>query len=366
MHFYWHTLYRLLYPTAENIPRLYCTTKIHKEGNPIHPIVDYIGSIGYQTSRALADILSPIVGQSEHHVTNSKQLAEEISGICREEGDIFNSHDVVSLFTNTPINKTLEIIRNRLNEDDSLSTRTKLSVDDIMELLEFILTTTYFSFRNNIYRQKFGAAMGSPVSAIIANMFMEWLEKEAIASAPVDCRRKIWRRYVDDVLEVIKSGTTQKLTDHLNTMDPTGSIKFTHEEESEGKIPFLDTLIVRKPDGTVKLLVCRKKTHTDQYLNFDSQHPLHQKLGVIRTLMDRKNNIVTEEEDRKEEDERIKTALKHYGYPRWTWDKVNQQMANKHKTKETKEKMLEEKAKRMVVIPYRGGVRKAAVHLLET
>ena len=112
------------------------------------------------------------------------------------------------------------------------------SVDDIMELLGFILTTTYFSFRNNIYRQKFGAVMGSPVSAIIANMFMEWLEKEAIASAPMDCRPKLWRRYVDDVLEVIKSGTTQKLTYHLNTVDPTGSIKFTHEEGSEGKDTF--------------------------------------------------------------------------------------------------------------------------------
>ena len=72
--------------------------------------------------------------------------------------------------------------------------------------------------------------------------------------------------------------------------------------------------------------------------------------------MDRKNNIVTEEEDRKEEEERIKTALKHCGYPRWTWDKVNQQMANKHKTKETKKKTLEEKAKGMVVIPYIEGV----------
>ena len=161
-------------------------------------------------------------------------------------------------------------------------------------MLTTIWSSTYFSFRNNIYRKKFGAAMGSPVSAIIANMFMEWLEKEAIASAPKNCRPKLWRRYVDDVLEVIKGGTTQKLTDHLNTVDPTGSIKFTHEEESEGKIPFIGTLTVRKPDGTVKLLVYRKKTYTDRYLNFDSQHPLHQKLGVIRTLMDRKNNIVTE------------------------------------------------------------------------
>ncbi|XP_072023392.1 uncharacterized protein [Amphiura filiformis] len=116
---------------------------------------------------------------------------------------------------------------------------------------------------------------------------MEWLEKEAIMTAPIDCKPKFWRRYVDDVLEIIQKDNTQKLTDHLNTIDPTGSIKFTHEEEDQGKIPFLDTLIVRKEDGSVKLLVYRKKTHTDQYLNFQSQHP-PSKLGVIRTLMDRK------------------------------------------------------------------------------
>ena len=65
------------------------------------------------------------------------------------------------------------------------------------------------------------------------------------------------------ILEKIQKGELQNLTDHLNRVDETGSIKFTHEEESNGSIPFLDTLITRKPDGTVKLLVYRKKTHTD-------------------------------------------------------------------------------------------------------
>ena len=80
--------------------------------------------------------------------------------------------------------------------------------------------------------------MRSPVSLIVAYLFMEWLEQEAIATAPINCRSHLWKRYV---LEKIKAGETQNLTDHLNTVDVTGSIKFTHEEEKDGTIPLLDT-----------------------------------------------------------------------------------------------------------------------------
>ncbi|XP_072028445.1 uncharacterized protein [Amphiura filiformis] len=263
----------------------------------------------------------------------------------------------VSLFTNTPIDKTLEIIRDRLTKDTTLPERIRLNVTDTMELLEFILTTTYFSFRGNIYRQKFGAAMVSPVSAILANLSMEWLEQQAIATAPLDCAPKYWRRYVDDVLEVIKKDTTEKLTEHLNKVDETGNIKFTYEEEEVSSIPFLDTLVVRKQDGSIKLLIYRKKTHTDQYLNFESQHPLHQKLGVIRTLIDRMDSIVTEEEDKKEEEKKIRTALQNCGYPRWAMDRVKQQMStSKIKCNSSKKSTDDNPSKGMVVLPYVAGL----------
>jgi len=125
---------------------------------------------------------------------------------------------------------------------------------------------------------------------------MEWLEKQAIATAPVECKPKFWKRYVDDVLELIKKGQVRNLTDHINTIDPTGNI---YEEEEDKQIPVLDTLLVRREDGSVKLLVYRKKSHTDQYLNFNSHHPLNHKLAVIRTLLERCCSIVTEEDDRK-------------------------------------------------------------------
>ena len=215
--------YKYLYPTTENVPRMYCTPKNHKPHNPLRPIVDYTGSIGYNVSRSLADLLAPIVGKTTHNITNSKHLASEMACVMIEQDEMFLSHDVMSLFTNTAIDDTLHVIRKRLEEDATLKLGTQLQVGDIMEVLQFVVTTTYFSFRGTIYQQKFGTAMGS--------LFMEWLEQHAIATAPVTCQPLLWKRYVDDVMEIVKKGCEQQLTAHRNTIDTTGNTKFTYEEE---------------------------------------------------------------------------------------------------------------------------------------
>ena len=233
---------------------------------------------------------------------------------------------MVSLFTNTPVEKALQVVEERLRSDNSWKDATCLEVEDVIELLEFTLTTTYFRFRGQIYRQKFGTAMGSPVSPLVADLYMEYLEQAAIASVPLDLKPKLWKRYVDDILEVINKQAVEGLTDHLNHIDETGSIKFTYETEAEKMLPFLDTLIVRKEHGHLKLLVYRKKTHTDQYLDFTSHHPLQHKLSVVRTLLTRCARIVTDEDDRRLEEQHIKKALSRCGYPEWCIRKVKDQM----------------------------------------
>ena len=263
-------------------------------------------------------------------------------------------HNVVSLFTNMPIDMTL-IIHSKLEQDPNLKLRTRLSVDDLMEITEFVLTTTYFTSKGEIYQQVKGAAMGSPLSPIAVNLYMEWLEEQAIATAPLNCSPKLWKRYVDDILEIIQKGETENLTQHLNQIDPTGSIKFTYEEEQDGRIPFLDTLIIRKPDGTTKLCIYRKATHTNQYLQFGSHHPLHQKLGVIRTLLDRKDAIVTEEEDKQVEEVTIRQALAQCGYPEWAIEKVKKEKEQPRTSKKTQSEN-QEKNKGLVVLPYVSGL----------
>ena len=116
----------------------------------------------------------------------SQSTAPELISLELEEDDILVSHDVVSLFTNTPVKESLDIISTRLEQVSDWQDTTMLEKDDILELLEFVLTTTYFAFRGEIYRQKFGTAMGSPVSHLVANMFMEQLERKLSATVPKD------------------------------------------------------------------------------------------------------------------------------------------------------------------------------------
>ncbi|XP_072020268.1 uncharacterized protein [Amphiura filiformis] len=150
---------------------------------------------------------------------------------------------------------TLHVLREILSEDKDLKNRTLtlLNINDIIELSQFCLATVvYFSYSGDIYR-RFCMAMGSPLSPFACNIFMEWLEQRAISTPHVACRPRLWKRYVDDVLEIARKGEVENLTEHLNSTDPTNSVKFTYEQEQEGSIPFLDTLITRKPDGSVKL-----------------------------------------------------------------------------------------------------------------
>ena len=187
-----------------------------------------------------------------------------------------------SLFTNVPVDKAVNVIHDRLQNDRALSNRTTLSPDRVAELLEVCLKCTYFSHEGTFYEQCKVVAMGSPVSAVVANLYMEFFKELALDNTPV--KPRLWKRYVDDTCCIVKDAT-EDLLDHLNSVRP--SIQLTVEVEKDGMLPFLDTLLRKREDGSMGVTVYRKPTHTDRYLDFQSHHPPHVKRDLVRCLYDR-------------------------------------------------------------------------------
>ena len=142
----------------------------------------------------IAKVLKPFVGKLPHHIQSTSDFVSKVREVTLPEGECLSTYDVTALFTSVPTDPALNIMKDLLEKDDTLSNRSVLSVQNIIELLGFCLHNTYFSFQNKFYEQVEGTAMGSPVSHIVANLYMEHFEVEVLRSASYPPR--YWYRLV--------------------------------------------------------------------------------------------------------------------------------------------------------------------------
>ena len=86
------------------------------------------------------------------------------------------------------------------------------------------------------------------------------------------------------------------------------------ELEDDRKLPFLDVTVTRCEDR-LSTSVYRKKTHTDRYIHFSSNHHDRVKRGVIQCLRSRATRVC-EAEDLEAEEEHLRLTFRKNGYPR--------------------------------------------------
>ena len=160
---------------------------------------------------------------------------------------------------------------------------------------------------SDIYQQEEGLAMGSPLSAVLANIYTKYFEEMALGSASL--KSPMWVRYVDDTFILWPhQEDIQILLDHVSSIRP--SIQFTMGKEQDNKLPFLDVLVTRAEQG-FRSFVYRKPTFTGQFLNFNSHHPYTIKKGIVRCLQHRAKTISSDTDAYREE----MISLRHYFHP---------------------------------------------------
>ena len=126
--------------------KFYGLPKIHTTGTPLRPIVSSRGCVTNGMVKVIAKILKSLVGKLPHHIESTRDFVSKVGEVTLLPGECLSSYDVTALFTSVPIDPVLNIIKDLLEKDDTLSNKTVLSVQNIIELLGFCLHNTYFCF----------------------------------------------------------------------------------------------------------------------------------------------------------------------------------------------------------------------------
>ena len=153
----------------------------------MHPIVSACGTATYQLAKFLTKILQKYTGITHLFVKDSKGFSQYLRSVHIKQDEEFVSFDVSALFTSIPVPTSLDVINCLFTEHIEVpETRGKykcsfeentvgLNKNEVMRLLKLVLENCVFSFQDKFFKQLHGAAMGSPCSPVVANIYMEIL-----------------------------------------------------------------------------------------------------------------------------------------------------------------------------------------------
>ena len=204
--------------------------------------------------------------------------------------------------------------------------------------------------------------MGSPLAPVLAGIFVVDLERTLIPKLTE--HMNAWKRYVDDTTSIIKETSISHVLTVLNSFHQ--NIEFTYEMEENGKITFLDVLIIRN-NNTLKTTVYRKKTHNGVYLYWKFFAPPTWKRSTLRSIITRAYRIFSTQKYLEAELIKLKHEFTQInGYPKWVFDKINEECklsGNLNITTNNKSNINNDltNTTHMLVLPYKGERRQRVI-----
>ena len=244
------------------------------------------------------------------------------------------SFDVVSLFTNVPLEKTIDIIMKKVYKEKLV--KTKIKEEQLRQLLLLCTKEGHFTFNNETYIQTDGVMMGSPLGSLIANIYMCELETNLIPTFGQTVQ--FWTRYVDDTFAFIKPASIQYVLQRLNSYDE--RIQFTYEVEKDRKIAFLDVLIEINTRNELETSVYRKSTNNNIYINWNAYSPRSWKIGTLRNLLRRAITVCSTKDKLQAEIKHLQDAFCDINeYPQKLVKSITNDELAKHQQQETENEL---------------------------
>ena len=120
-------------------PKLYGLPKMRKPGIPMRP----------ELSKYLTTIPQPLTDKSRRKLQSTENFIDAIKTVQIPDDYKLVSFDVKSLFTSIPLQLALQCTETAIQQS---TVKLPLPTEDIMDLLNLCLTSTYFQYNGKHYR----------------------------------------------------------------------------------------------------------------------------------------------------------------------------------------------------------------------
>lgn len=306
---------------------IYGNPKTHKnkDNPPLRPIISQIGTVTYDLAKKLNNLITPYMPK-KYMIESTHEFVQIAKTVTAPK--LLASLDVESLFTNVPVDDTIQIILKNVYNHPFLKPPS-FDQSILGQLLKISTTKTPFkSPSGDIFQQIDGVSMGTPLGPTFANFYMCNLENQTFMDTPSN-KPTIYSRYVDDIFLVVDNFKEIEIL--KNALEHRSKLTFTYEIETCKQISFLDTLVTRE-NTQLSTTVHRKSTNTGECLNYNSICPERYKTSVIKNFLHRAYSICSSWQNFSVEINRIKQILVNNNFPNSLLDKIIKQFVdNKHK-----------------------------------
>ena len=232
-----------------------------------------------QSATFIDYFLQPLIKNIPSYIKDSFNFVAKIRNIPVTNTSILVTLDIVSLYTNIPLDGAFQALNIFFNRYPN----TKRPDATILNLLNIILYNNDFTFNNKIYLQKRGVAMGQNFAPSLANIYLALWEENLLSQSIKT--PTVWLRYIDDIFLIWDHPLPDllKFIDFINSFNPNIKITF---EYSFTCITFLDLCVI-KNENILNYRVSFKETNSHSLLHTTSNHPKHIFKGIIYSQLRR-------------------------------------------------------------------------------
>ncbi|XP_062558253.1 uncharacterized protein LOC134223130 [Armigeres subalbatus] len=255
-------------------PRIYGQPKAHKTELPLRPVIPNITAPTYKLAKFVANLLQA----SLHSPYSSFEFCKQVNNMSLPENHIMISLDVTSLFTNVPRHLVIRNIIHRWNE-----IHTQINLDLFLEIVEFLYGGQLFLFEDSTTSKRMEQQWQPTFAYHRGGYRIRFSHQQSYEFSTF--RDYYFQKYVDDIFMTIPRDSGQLILEHFQQYRNQDCSSL--EIEENGRLPFLDMTVIRKPDQTLTTEWYAKQIASGRMLNYTSFHQPKHKINVANNFIHR-------------------------------------------------------------------------------